>query len=119
LNEKRVSVRTHLLDVNIRVSDDGGKNWNDVQVKDISDGGLGFTADKEYPRGSELKLRGTVSDFARGLDIECDIKVVFCEKIDDVYNIGAAFRGMGKVLHTELGIFVEMVVTKYPSLLLD
>ena len=117
--ERRISIRTNLLGVTAKISKDGWK-WEDVDVRDISDGGLGFTAETEYPIGEKLVLEGEASDFARGMDISCDIRIVFVsETSDGKYLYGVRFMNMSKAQHIGLGIFIELLVTKYPSLLLQ
>ncbi|MCL2356752.1 MAG: PilZ domain-containing protein [Defluviitaleaceae bacterium] len=117
--EKRISVRTNLLDITAQISKDGWK-WEDVAVKDISDGGIGFEMQTEYPIGEQLVLEGKASDFARGMDISCDIRVVFAGKTaDGKFAYGARFLNMSKAQTTGLSIFIELMVTKYPSLLLQ
>ncbi|MCL2388083.1 MAG: PilZ domain-containing protein [Defluviitaleaceae bacterium] len=117
--ERRISIRTNLLGVTARISKDGWK-WEEVAVKDISDGGLGFTSDTDFPIGEKLLLEGEASDFARGMDISCDIKIVFAGTTQEgKYLYGVRFMNMSKAQHTSLGIFIELMVTKYPSLLLE
>lgn len=119
MTERRISIRTNLLGVSAKISKDGWK-WEEVAVKDISDGGLGFVADSEYPIGEKLLLEGEASDFARGMDISCDIKVVFVGNTPDgKYLFGVRFMNMSKAQQTGLSIFIELMVTKYPSLLLQ
>ena len=117
--ERRISIRTNLLGVSARISKDGWK-WEDVVVRDISDGGIGFEAATEYPIGEKLLLEGEASDFARSMDISCDIRVVFTGTTPEGrYLYGVRFMNMSKAQHTGLSIFIELMVTKYPSLLLQ
>jgi c-di-GMP-binding flagellar brake protein YcgR len=117
--ERRISIRTNLLGVSAKISKDGWK-WEDVVVKDISDGGLGFEAATEYPIGEKLLLEGEASDFARGMDISCDIRVVFAGSAPEgKFLYGIRFMNMSKAQQTGLSIFIELMVTKYPSLLLQ
>jgi c-di-GMP-binding flagellar brake protein YcgR len=119
VQERRISVRTNLLGVTAKISKDGWK-WEEIIVKDISDGGLGFVASADFPIGEKLLLEGEASDFARAMDISCDIKVVFVGSAPDGQNIfGVRFMNMSKAQQTGLGIFIELMVTKYPSLLLE
>jgi c-di-GMP-binding flagellar brake protein YcgR len=118
-SERRISIRTNLLGVSAKISKDGWK-WEDVVVKDISDGGLGFEASTEYPIGEKLILEGEASDFARGMDISCDVRVVFVGATSDKkFLYGVRFMNMSKAQNTGLSIFIELMVTKYPSLLLQ
>jgi hypothetical protein len=118
-NERRISIRTNLLGVSAKISKDGWI-WEEVVAKDISDGGLGFISDKEYPIGEKLVLEGEASDAARSMDISCNVKVVFVgEAPGGKFSYGVRFMNMSKAQHTSLGIFIELLVTKYPSLLLQ
>ena len=115
--ERRISVRTNLLGVTAKISKDGGK-WEEVEVKDISDGGLGFIASSEFSIGEKISLEGEASDFARTLDISCEIKVVFVGTTPEgKFSYGVRFMNMPQ--QTSLSIFIELMVTKYPSLLLE
>ncbi|MCL1842380.1 MAG: PilZ domain-containing protein [Defluviitaleaceae bacterium] len=117
--EKRISIRTNLLGVSAKISKDGWK-WEEVVVKDISDGGIGFIANAEYPIGEKILLEGEASDFARSMDISCDIKIMFVSPAPDgKFLYGVRFMNMSKAQSTGLGIFIELMVTKYPSLLLE
>jgi len=119
MQEKRISVRTHLMGVGARVSRDG-KDWVSVAVKDISDGGIRFISKEEFPRGSQLKLHSEISDFLRTMELDCDIKVVFVQAEDNSgYSIGCKYMYLPKEQQTSLSIFIELLVTKYPSLLID
>jgi len=118
VQERRISVRTNLLGVAAKISKDGWK-WEDIETCDVSDGGLGFIAETEYPVGEKLLLEGEASDFARGMDISCDIRVVFAGEKDGKYLYGVRFLNMSKAQRTGLSIFIELLVTKYPSLLLQ
>lgn len=118
--ERRISVRTNLLDVKAKISKDGWK-WEDIAVKDISDGGISFASKVEYPVGEGLILEGDASDFARCMDISCDMRIVFTDPVktpEGRFLYGARFLNMSKAQYTSLGIFIELMVTKYPSLLL-
>jgi c-di-GMP-binding flagellar brake protein YcgR len=117
--ERRISIRTNLLGVTAKISKDGWK-WEDVVVKDISDGGLGFEVDSEFPIGEKLILEGEASDFSRSMDISCDIRVVFAGTTPEgKFLYGVRFTSMSKTQQTGLSIFIELMVTKYPSLLLQ
>jgi c-di-GMP-binding flagellar brake protein YcgR len=117
--ERRISIRTNLLGVSAKISKDGWK-WDEVEVKDISDGGLGFVAPSAFPVGEMLLLEGETSDFARTMDISCDIKIIFAgETPEGKHTYGVRFMNMSKAQQTSLGIFIELMVTKYPSLLLE
>lgn len=117
--ERRISVRTNLLGVSAKVSKDGWK-WEEILVKDISDGGIGFEISAEHPVGEKLVLEGEASDFARSMDISCDVRIIFASATaDGKYFYGARFINMSKAQTIGLGIFIELMVTKYPSLLLQ
>jgi len=121
MQEKRVSVRTNLLAVDARVSQ-GNDEWTDITVRDISDGGLGFVSDVQFTKGTKLVLEGDATDVATSIDINCDVEVIFCgrpEAEGGKYLCGVRFLDMPKQHHTELGIFIEKIVSKYPSLLVD
>jgi len=120
MQEKRISVRTHLMGVGARISSDA-KTWTNVEVKDISDGGIRFISKDEIPKGSVLKLHGDISDFLRVMEIDCDIKVVFASESEEGggYSNGCKFLYLSKADQTALSIFIELLVTKYPSLLLE
>jgi len=117
MQEKRISVRTDLLGVEARVSEDN-KNWISILVRDISDNGIGFTAEKELKAGTKLILEGSVSDHVKHLNIGCDLSIMFAGKTPEgKFLYGGKFLNLEKVRHTELSIFIEMMVTKYPPLL--
>ena len=119
VQERRISIRTNLLGVSAKISKDGWK-WEEITVRDISDGGIGFVAATEYPVGEKLFLEGEASDFAHSMDITCEINIVFADKEPDgKYLYGVRFLNMSKAQHTGLGILIELLVTKYPSLLLE
>ena len=120
MQEKRISVRTHLMGVGARISKDN-KTWTDVDVRDISDGGICFISKEEFPRGTTLKLHGNISDFLRTMEIDCDVKVVFTKDGDEQnsYSLGCKFMYLSKAEQTALSIFIELLVTKYPSLLIE
>ena len=117
MQEKRISVRTHLLCVQASVTEEEALGWSNIKIKDISDGGLCFTSKKSFPIDGLLKFEGDVSDYVRSMDITCDIRIVFCEKIDGEYNYGARFVNLTTSQRTSLSIFIELMVTKYPNLL--
>ena len=117
MQEKRISVRTQLLCVHASVTEEEGLGWTNIVVNDISDGGLSFTSKKSFPIDQLLKFEGDVSDYVRGMDITCDIRIVFCEKADGKYTYGARFVNLTTPQRTSLSIFIELMVTKYPNLL--
>lgn len=117
MQEKRISVRTHLLCVQASVTDDEALGWSRVEVRDISSGGLQFVTKKEFPINSRLKFEGDVSDFVRSMDITCDIQLVFCEKTDGGYLCRARFLNLSVSHRTGLSVFIELMVTKYPDML--
>ncbi|MCL1844340.1 MAG: PilZ domain-containing protein [Defluviitaleaceae bacterium] len=117
--ERRISIRTNLLGVSAKVSKDGWK-WEEIVVNDISDGGIGFEMQTEYPVGEKLIMQGEASDFARAMDISCDVRIVFAgTTADGNFLYGARFTNMSKAQTTGLSVFIELMVTKYPSLLLQ
>ena len=118
MQDKRISIRAHLMGVKAKISPDG-KTWTEVSAVDISDGGIGFTSDAEYHRGETLKIQTEISDFLRTMEIDCDIKVIFVGNKGDGYTYGCKFMHMGKAEHTALSIFIELMVTKHPSLLIE
>ena len=120
MQEKRISVRTHLMGVGARVSKDG-KAWTDVEVKDISDGGMRFSSSEEHPKGTILKFHGDISDFLKVMEIDCDLKVVFAQPGEDgdCFISGCKFLCLPKEKQTELSVFIEKLVTRYPILLLQ
>lgn len=117
MHEKRISVRTDLLGVEAKVSDDGD-NWLTVSARDISDSGLGFVADKEFPPGSQLKFEGSVSDHVKTLELVCDMRVIFSGTTPEgKFLYGSRFFNMTKEQKMGLSVFIEMMVTKFPPLL--
>jgi len=117
MQEKRISVRTGLLGVEIKISKDGTR-WTTVATKDISDGGLSFVSRKEFDLGTKLNLKGEASDFTKTIDISCNIEIVFCGKTPEGESLyGVKFLDMDNDRHTRLSIFIEKMVTKYPPLL--
>ena len=117
MQEKRISVRTDLLGVEARVSNDG-ENWTQIHARDISDSGMGFTADKELAAGAQLTLEGLVSDHVKRLDLGCEMGIIFAGKTPEgKFLYGGKFLNFTKQQQTELSIFIEMMVTKYPPLL--
>ena len=117
MQEKRISVRTQLLGVQASITEDEGLGWSNINVKDISDGGLRFVAKRPFPIDVRLKFEGDVSDFVRSMDITCDIQVIFCEKTDGGFMCGARFINLTTSQRTSLSIFIELMVTKHPDLL--
>ena len=117
MREKRISVRTHLLSVQASVTEEEALGWSNITIRDISDGGLSFTSKKSFPIDRLLKFEGDVSDYVRNMDITCDIRIVFCEKIEGLYTYGARFVNLTTSQRTSLSIFIELMVTKYPDLL--
>jgi len=108
-----------LLDVHVKISTDGQK-WSDVLALDISDGGLGFVSDVEFPKGTKLMIQGEVSDHIKNMNINCECKVVFSTSYsEDKTMHGVKFVDISRVQRTSLSIFIEQMVTKYPSLLLE
>lgn len=119
MEERRISVRVNLLGVTAKISQDG-KTWWNVNAKDISDGGLGFDADVEFTKGTQLLLEGETTDYIKSRDISCDVKVVFVGKMSDgKYTYGVKFLNMTKAQHTNLSVLIEMIATKYPAMLMD
>jgi c-di-GMP-binding flagellar brake protein YcgR len=119
VQERRVSIRTNMLGVTAKISKDGWK-WEEVFVEDISDGGMGFVATEELQKEEMLILEGEASDFTRGIDISCDIKVVFVGTTPDgKYRYGIRFEKMSKAQRTGLSILIELTATKFPELLLQ
>jgi len=117
--EQRISVRTSMLGVNARVSKDG-QDWADIKAKDISSGGMSFTTTAEFPRGTVITLEGEAVDMVKSVDISCEANVVFSSPISEgKYLYGIKFLTLSKAHTTELSIFIEQMVTKYPKLLLD
>ena len=117
MQEKRVSVRTKLLSVHASVTEDEMLGWSNITVRDISDGGLSFVSKRPFPVDMKLKFEGDVSDYIRGIDITCDIQVVFCEETVGGYLLGARFINLTSSQRTSLSIFIELIVTKHPDLL--
>jgi len=118
MQDQRISVRTNLLKTHARISKDG-RVWKEVDVLDISCGGLGFISDVELEKSSHLRIEGEVSDFVHSMDLSCDIDIIFVSKTADGFLHGVKFRDMPKAQHTGLGVFIDLTVTKYPTLLLE
>ena len=119
MQEKRISVRTDLLGLEAQVSLDG-EEWIPIVAKDISDGGLAFSAAEDFPTGAQLYLKGSVSDFAHYADITCTVKVLFRGKTPEGEVLyGIKFLDLSKSKKTTLSIFIERMVTHYPPLLMD
>jgi len=119
MQEKRISVRTDLLGLEAQVSLDG-EEWIQIIAKDISDGGLAFTAEENFPTGAQLYLKGSVSDFAHFADISCNVKVMFCGTTPEGEPLyGIKFLDLDRGKRTTLSIFIERMVTRYPRLLMD
>ena len=119
MKERRVSVRTNMLGVTARVSTDGSK-WEKISVRDISDSGIGFIMDSEYPIDEVLILKGEVSDVTRSMEVSCEMKIIFAAKTtDEKFLYGTRFIDMSKEQRVSLGIFIELMVTKFPSLLMQ
>jgi len=122
MREQRISVRIsdELLSVGARVSTDSGVSWTAIYVKDISDSGMGFVAEKHFSANELLELEGSVSDYMRHIDIGCEMKIVFTGSTTDGKTLyGGKFMNMGKTQKTELAIFIERMVTKFPPLMLQ
>jgi c-di-GMP-binding flagellar brake protein YcgR len=119
MRENRISSRSKLMSVAAKISADGGESWMDIISRDISDGGIGFTSMVEYPKGTVLKLYGAVTDFMRTMSIECDIKVVFAGKEGNEFVCGCKFLNLPRQEHTALSIFIELLMTRHPSLEVD
>ena len=117
MQEKRISVRTQLLSVQASVTEDEGLGWSNITVKDISDSGLSFVSKRSFPIDMQLRFEGDVSDYVRGMDITCDIQIVFSEKRSEGYFCGAKFVNLTTSQRTSLSIFIELMVTKHPDLL--
>ena len=115
MKEQRISVRTDLLGVDAKVSDDG-ENWIAIVAKDISGAGIGFICDKEFAPGCKLQMEGEVTDHVRTWDISGEIRVVFSGKTPDgKFLYGSKFV---KIAHiTELNIFIEQMITRHPQML--
>jgi len=119
MHEKRISVRTDLLGLDAQVSIDGDE-WIDIVAKDISDGGLRFSADHDFPNGAQLYLKGSVSDFAHYADITCTVRVMFSGTTPEGETLyGIKFLDMDRGKQTTLSIFIERMVTHYPPLLTE
>ena len=119
MQEKRISVRTDLLGLDAKVSLDG-EEWIEIVAKDISDGGLSFIAEYDFPKGAQLYLKGSVSDFAHYADITCTVRVLFSRKTPEGETLyGIKFLDLDKGKRTTLSIFIEKMVTHYPPLLMD
>jgi len=117
--EKRISVRTNMLCVRAGVSEEG-ESWTNVDVRDISDGGLSFTSRKVLKKDSFMKFEGDVSDYMiRSMDISCDIQITFVKEDDKGggYLYGARFLNLTNAQRTSLSIFIELMVTKFPDLM--
>jgi len=120
MQEKRISVRTGLLGVDATVSLNNGVDWYEIVAKDISDGGLSFTANVKIEQNAIILLKGTVSDVAKKVDISGKIQVMFAGTTQDGQLLyGVKFLGMSKGQHTTLSVFIEKMVTKFPPLLLQ
>ncbi|MDR0271866.1 MAG: PilZ domain-containing protein [Clostridiales bacterium] len=113
--ERRLSVRTGLICISASISNDGD-NWEKVEGNDISDTGLSFIAQTEYPIGQILELEGVASDYrAIHMTISCDIEIVYTvAQHDGKHFYGARFKSMSKGQHTGLGSFIEQMVTRFP-----
>lgn len=117
MQEQRISVRTNMLGVNARISSDG-RNWVDIKAKDISDGGMSFTAMSEFPRGTRLTIEGDAADIAKSVDITCDAEVVFNSPLSDgKFLYGVKFLDLPHSHKVELSIFIELMIKKYPDLI--
>jgi c-di-GMP-binding flagellar brake protein YcgR len=113
VQERRVSIRTNLLSVAAKISNDG-KNWENVVAVDISVGGLGFVAETEYQAGEKLTLVGTASNFRRDEDISCEAEVAFVGQAPGgKYIYGVRFANMSREQQTSLGIFIDWILTKF------
>jgi len=119
MQEQRISVRTSLLGVNARVSKDG-REWFDIKAKDISDGGMSFTATAVFSKGAKLTLEGEASDVSKRMDISCEVEVVFNSPVSDgKFLYGVKFIDLSHAHKIELSIFVELMIKKYPDLLFE
>ncbi|MCL1862400.1 MAG: PilZ domain-containing protein [Defluviitaleaceae bacterium] len=117
--EKRISIRTSLMAVNAKISKDG-VSWEDVASKDISDSGIGFESEGDYNVDDILKIEFQVSDHVHTMDFSCDTKIKFkTDKKEGKCFYGAKFQNISKSENTGLAILIELLATRYPTLLLQ
>ena len=117
-NQRRASVRTNLLSVNASLSSDE-VNWHEITANDISATGIGFVSQLDLQPGDKLKLVGEAFDHTHTQDISCETTIIFKASESDGYLYGACFCKMDKKNKTELAVFIDKAITKYPSLFVD
>ncbi|MCL2200020.1 MAG: PilZ domain-containing protein [Defluviitaleaceae bacterium] len=117
--EKRISIRTSLMGVTAKISKDGN-TWEDVAEKDISDSGIGFEAVGDHNVNDILKIEFDVSDHVHKMSFACDIKVKFkTGRAEGKHFYGAKFQNISKSDHTSLAVLIELLATRYPTLLMQ
>ncbi|MCL2224298.1 MAG: PilZ domain-containing protein [Defluviitaleaceae bacterium] len=116
--ERRVSVRTKMLGVTGNVISNKGTKRDEIHAQDISEGGLRFELDAQYSAGETVRFEGETSDISRTLDISCDMEIVSVERMAaGKFLYGTRFLNLTKDQQVTLGIFIELMVTKFPTLL--
>jgi len=118
MRENRISSRTKLMRVVARISADG-ITWEDISSRDISDGGIGFTAKEPFTKGNIYKINGEITDFMKTMELDCDVLILNVEEDTEGYMHHCKFLNMSHSSHTELGVFIELLVSKFPNLAED
>jgi len=114
--ERRISARTTMLEVDVKISKDGWMDWEVVETKDISVSGIRFVAQSKFAKGEKVVLRGVVADETRNMDISCDVNIVYLSETPDKrFLYGASLSNLSKIQGTCLGLFVELMVLKFPE----
>ena len=93
------------------------KTWSEVEMSDISDGGLGFSTSKSYNKGDILFIDAYINPkMVRFGDISITTQSVVTgvrQSGENNFIVGVRFTGLSNDAQSYLGSIVDIIISKY------
>lgn len=109
---KRLELKVSIQLERINEGDITTIKYVNVNVQDISKSGIGFHCSQALEIGTlyNTKLKIWTNEVIRTI-----VKIVRCERLDDVYEYGGQFVGMNDADESKIGIYQLVNETYYKS----
>ena len=117
VSNKRKSARTDLFSVLAKISKDG-EHWSDIEIVDISTGGVLFKAASAFEEGDhvwfDLLIKPIMFITHTTLNIKTQGEVLDSRPARENSTVyGAKFSRLPSRDETELGMLIQMIYEKY------
>ncbi|MCL2852628.1 MAG: PilZ domain-containing protein [Defluviitaleaceae bacterium] len=119
ISNKRKSVRTDNLTITSKISEDN-KNWSDIEVSDISSGGVQFCSDKSFEKEAAVWLDLLIDPLIllrhNQLHIQAQGEVLASRHVQNNMSVYAAkFTNISPASETELDMLIQHMNDKFDS----